>query len=493
MKGIPKKNITNFGSELDFMDASSFYKLLKDQFPHNPTLKQDIVLQQLSDFIYSEEKNELFLLKGFAGTGKTTIIGALVTNLWQTLRKSVLLAPTGRAAKVITNYSGTTAHTIHRHIYFPRKQKGGGVKFVLSPNKHKNTIFIVDEASMIPDSPADSKIFENGSLLDDLISYVYSGHKCKLLLIGDTAQLPPVNLSLSPALNEGTLSLNYNKEVRKMELDEVVRQQLNSGILLNATNLREQLQDDYADDFKFQVNNFTDIIRLVDGYEIQDAIDGSYSQNGKEETAIIVRSNKRANMYNQQIRSRILFLDNELATGDYLMVVKNNYFWLKTSSEAGFIANGDIIEVLEIFAIKELYGFKFAEVKVQMVDYPKMSPFETVLLLDTLDINSPSLPYEESNRLYQEVMKDYEEETSNYKKFLKVKNNKYFNALQVKFSYAITCHKSQGGQWDTVFVEQPYLPNGVGIEYLRWLYTAVTRAKNKLYLIGFKDDFFVDM
>ncbi len=490
MKGIAQKNISNFGSENDFMDAASFYKLLKEKFPHTPTLKQDIVLQQLSDFIFSENKNELFLLKGFAGTGKTTIIGAVVTNLWKTLKKSVLLAPTGRAAKVITNYSGTTAHTIHKHIYFPKKEKGGGVKFVLSPNKHKNTIFIVDEASMISDTSSDSKIFDNGSLLDDLIMYVYSGHKCKLILIGDTAQLPPVNTTLSPALNENTLSLNYNKEVKKMELDEVVRQQLDSGILLNATNLREQLQDDFVDDFKFQLGNFKDIVRLIDGYEIQDAINDSYSENGKEETAIVVRSNKRANLYNQQIRGRILFLENELATGDYLMVVKNNYFWLKPTSEAGFIANGDIVEVLEIFAIKELYGFKFAEVKVQMVDYPNMKPFETVLMLDTLDINSPSLSYEDGNKLYQEVMLDYEEETSKYKKFLKVKNNKYFNALQVKFSYAVTCHKSQGGQWDTVFVEQPYLPNGVDKEYLRWLYTAVTRAKRKLYLIGFKDEFF---
>src|SRR5690606_7663670 len=370
---------------------------------------------------------------------------------------------------------------------FPKRDKSGGMKFVLAPNKHKNTIFIVDEASMIPDTATDSKIFENGSLLDDLLMYVYSGHQCKLILIGDTAQLPPVNLTLSPALNENTLALNYNKEVKTMELDQVVRQQLDSGILLNATNLREQLAVEFVDEFRFDVRNFQDVVRLVDGYEIQDAINQAYSEVGKEETAIIVRSNKRANQYNQQIRGRILFLENELAAGDYLMVVKNNYFWIETSSDAGFIANGDIIEVLEIFSIKELYGFRFAEVKVQMVDYPNMKPFETVLMLDTLEINNPSLPYEDSNRLYQEVLLDYQEETSKYKKFLSVKNNKYFNALQVKFSYAVTCHKSQGGQWDTVFVEQPYLPNGVDREYLRWLYTAVTRAKEKLYLIGFKD------
>jgi exodeoxyribonuclease-5 len=471
---------------------TTFFKLLKDKFPHDPTAKQSVALQQLASFVLSKEKECVFMLKGFAGTGKTTIVGTIVTNLWNTKMKAVLMAPTGRAAKVMSNYSGTQAFTIHRKIYFPKKQSGGGVQFVLSPNKHRNTIFIVDEASMIPDTPADSKLFENGSLLDDLLMFVYSGHNCKLILIGDTAQLPPVHLNISPALDENQLALNYKKEVIKLELDEVVRQAEDSGILVNATHLREQLQSEFFDDFKFSISNYTDIVRLVDGNDIQEAIDDSYSQNGKEETAIIVRSNKRANLYNENIRNRILFLENELAVGDYMMVVKNNYFWLTPTSEAGFIANGDIIEVLEIFAIKELYGFKFAEVKVKMVDYPNQKPFETVLLLDTIMAETPSLSYDDGNRLYQEVMKDYADEKSKYKKFLAVKNNKFFNALQVKFSYAITCHKSQGGQWNAVFVEQPYLPNGMDKEYLRWLYTAVTRAKHKLYLIGFKDDFFVD-
>lgn len=472
------------------MTSPEFYSLIREQFPFQPTLKQNIVLQQLSEFIFSKQKNALYLLKGYAGTGKTTIVGTIVSNLWKAKKSAVLMAPTGRAAKVISNYSGKEAFTIHKKIYFPKKDKGGGVKFVLQPNKHKNTVFIVDEASMIPDTPAESKFFENGSLLDDLMQYVYSGHHCKLLLIGDTAQLPPVKLDLSPALNENTINLNYNKEVTKMELDEVVRQEHNSGILVNATLLREALSNSFFEDFKFDLNGFKDIVRLVDGYDIMDAINDAYSNLGNEETTIIVRSNKRANLYNQQIRSRILFNENELSSGDYLMVVKNNYFWIKPTTEAGFIANGDIIEVLEIFRIEELYGFRFAEVKVRMVDYPKMRPFETVLLLDTITAETPSLPYEESNRLYQEVMKDYENETMKYKKFLKVKANKHFNALQVKFSYAITCHKSQGGQWNTVFVEQPYLPNGIDKDYLRWLYTAITRAKEKLYLIGFKDDFF---
>ncbi|MFG6687859.1 ATP-dependent RecD-like DNA helicase [Mariniflexile sp. HNIBRBA6329] len=472
------------------MTSSEFYSLIKQQFPFQPTTKQNIVLQQLSEFIFSKAPNALYVLKGYAGTGKTTIVGTIVNNLWKAKKSSVLMAPTGRAAKVISNYSGKEAFTIHKKIYFPKKEKGGGVSFVLQPNKHKNTIFIVDEASMIPDTPGDSKLFENGSLLDDLLQYVYSGHQCKLLLIGDTAQLPPVKLDLSPALDENSLALNYNKEVTRMELDEVVRQEQDSGILVNATVLREALSNGFNDAFKFDLAHYTDIVRLIDGHEIMDAINDSYSALGNEETAIIVRSNKRANLYNQQIRNRILFNESELSSGDYLMVVKNNYFWIKPTTEAGFIANGDIIEVLEIFSITELYGFRFAEVKIRMVDYPKMPPFETVLLLDTIESETPSLSYEDSNKLYQEVMKDFESETSNYKKFLKVKASKHFNALQVKFSYAITCHKSQGGQWNTVFVEQPYLPNGIDKEYLRWLYTAVTRAKEKLYLIGFKDEFF---
>lgn len=474
------------------MTSPEFYSLLTEHFPFKPTLKQEIVLKELSEFILDSPSNALYVLRGYAGTGKTTIVSTMVTNLWKIKKSAVLLAPTGRAAKVISNYSRKEAFTIHKKIYFPKKSKNGGISFVLQPNKHKDTIFIVDEASMIPDTPGDSKLFENGSLLDDLMQYVYSGHRCKLLLIGDTAQLPPVKLDLSPALEAGKLALTYNKQVAENELNQVVRQEEGSGILENATILRTQLQNEQFDSFKFQLKDFKDIVRLTDGEEVMSAINDSYSNLEKEEIAIIVRSNKRANLYNQSIRQRILFNENELTTGDYLMVVKNNYFWIKPNSEAGFIANGDIVQVLEIFKIEELYGFRFAHVKIKMVDYPRMRPFETVLLLDTIMAESPSLTYEDSNRFYNEVVKDYEDETSNYRKFLKVKNNKHFNALQVKFSYAVTCHKSQGGQWNTVFIEQPYLPNGIDRDYLRWLYTAVTRATTKLYLIGFKDDFFVN-
>jgi exodeoxyribonuclease-5 len=474
------------------MNVSQFYSLLKNDFPHSATPKQDIALQLLSNFTLSENHKELFLLKGYAGTGKTTIVGTLVKNLWKAKKSAILLAPTGRAAKVISNYSNKEAFTIHKKIYYPKSQKGGGVSFTLQKNKHRNVIFIVDEASMIPDINQESKLFENGSLLDDLMQYVYSGHQCKLLLIGDTAQLPPVKLSISPALDKHTLTNYYNKEVIELEMDEVVRQQQDSGILVNATKIRNRIEDGLFEAFKFSEMPYAEVIRPLDGQELMDAIQDSYATLGNEDTVIIVRSNKRANLYNQNIRNRILFQEEELSAGDYLMVVKNNYFWVKPHTEAGFIANGDIVEVLEIFSFKDLYGFRFAEVKIRMVDYPRMQPFETVLLLDTLTSETPSLSYEDSNKLYQEVMQDYASEKSNYKRFLSVKNNTFFNALQVKFSYAITCHKSQGGQWNTVFVEQPYLPNGVDKEYLRWLYTAVTRAKEKLYLIGFKDEFFVD-
>ena len=471
------------------MIPAKFYNTLRNNFPFQPTLKQDIFFQKVADFVSNENQDEIFLLKGYAGTGKTTVISTIVEHLKDINKKYVLLAPTGRAAKVMANYSEKPAHTIHKRIYFPKKSSGG-VSFTMQTNKFKNTIFIVDEASMISDSPTESSMYENGSLLDDLIMYIYSGHNCKMILVGDTAQLPPVGMDVSPALDMDKLSMNYNMEVPHIELDEVMRQEEKSGILYNATELREILKSHFIDTFQFQLRGFKDIVRLTDGYDIQDAIHAAYSNYSIEDTAFIVRSNKRANQYNQQIRMKILDKESELSPGDFMMVVKNNYFWLKDSDEAGFIANGDIIEILEILRIVELYGFKFAKVKIRMIDYPNQIPLETILILDTVMSESPSLTYDQSNLLYQEVMKDYEDETSQYHRLQKVKNNEYFNALQVKFSYAITCHKSQGGQWNTVFIEQPYLPDGIDRDYIRWLYTAVTRAKDKLYLIGFQDEYF---
>lgn len=467
-----------------------FLRLLLEKFPFEPTTPQAIFFEKIAHYLLVPKQDELFVLKGFAGTGKTTVISALVNHLQLINQKYVLLAPTGRAAKVMAGYAEKQAFTIHKRIYFPKKNKNGGIGFVLQANKFKNTVFIVDEASMIGDTSTEHSMYANGSLLDDLLFYIDAGENCKLILVGDTAQLPPIQSDVSPALNTDSLALHYNKHVIEIELDEVVRQAEKSGILYNATKLRALLKLNFFTDFQFKLKGFSDVVRLQDGYDIQDAIHQAYYNYSIEDTAFIVRTNKRANQYNQQIRSKILGKESELAAGDLLMVVKNNYFWLKETSEAGFIANGDIIEVLSIRSIKELYGFKFADVTIRMVDYPNQLPFETTLILDTLTSESPSLTYEESNKLYQEVLQDYEEERHQYRKLLKVKSNPFFNALQVKFSYAITCHKSQGGQWSTVFIEQPYLPDGIDRDYVRWLYTAVTRAQNKLYLIGFKDEFF---
>ena len=472
------------------MNSSEIYSILSNTFPLKPTLKQIDWFKSIADFLDSPLKENIFLLKGYAGTGKSTLIGHLVQHLQKFSFKSVLIAPTGRAAKVISNYSNRSAFTIHKQIYYPKSEKGGGVKFILKANKHKNTLFIVDEASMIGDDRQNSKFFENGSLLNDLIQYVSTGNSCFLILVGDTAQLPPVNLEISPALSKEELEDNYNKKVTAITLTEVVRQLSDSGILYNATVLREFIFQEVFNKFRFELNSFDDIQRIQDGEELLNILDNSFNEYGIDQVVFIVRSNKRANLYNQNIRKRILFLESSLSVGDQLMVVKNNYFWIKPESQAGFIANGDIIVVEKINNIKEFYGFKFAEITAKLVDYPEISSFETVVLTDTLTSNTPSLNYEESQSLYKSVQEDYKNEKSSYKKFLKVKNNPYFNALQVKYSYSITCHKSQGGQWDRVFVEYPYLPDGPNKDFFRWLYTAITRAKKGLYLVGFPKEYF---
>lgn len=470
--------------------SSKFYENLIQKFPFSPTLSQNILLEMLAKFIVNEKSDSIFLLKGYAGTGKTTTISTLVNNLWRIHKKAVLLAPTGRAAKVISGYANKKAFTIHKGIYFSKKNKGGGIDFRLKTNKHTNTLFIVDEASMISDTNSSTRLFEKQSLLNDLLTYIYSGKNCQAIFVGDTAQLPPVKLDISPALDAQYLQFNFNKKVIQFELDEVVRQHSESGILHNATQLRYALHKNPFSDFTFNLH-FPDIIRLIDGYDIEDALVSAYNNKGIENTAFIVRSNKRANLYNQQIRSRIIGLESEIATGDFIMVVKNNYYWLDNNSDAGFIANGDICEILQIYNTKELYNFRFAEVKLRMIDYPNQAAFDTVILLDTLTSKTPSLSYEESNKLYNEVLQDYTHLKSKYQQMLSVKNNTYFNALQVKFSYAVTCHKSQGGQWNTLFIEQPYLPEGQNTAYLRWLYTAVTRAQKKVFLIGFPDCYFM--
>ncbi|MCK5825075.1 MAG: AAA family ATPase [Ichthyobacteriaceae bacterium] len=473
------------------MNSSTFKNQIISEFPFIPTQEQAELISKLAEFIISDNTNQIFLLKGYAGTGKTTIISTVVNTIFKAKKKAFLLAPTGRAAKVIGNYSGKTAFTIHRRIYKPKISADTGVSFIRQTNTTKDTIFFVDEASMISDTQMEGKMYKSTSVLDDLMEFIDEGVKSKIIFIGDEAQLPPVNLEMSPALDANNLGLRYNKEVIEFQLKEVLRQDVESGILRNATNIRNMQQDTFFNQLKFSLANQTEVIRLTDGYDIESAIVDSYSNVGMDETSIIVRSNKRANLWNQQIRNRIMMQESEISAGDILMIVKNNYFWLDPKSAPGFIANGDTIEVLRIIAIKELYGFRFAEIEARLIDYPNEPNLETVVMLDTISIEAPSLPFEDANRLYNEVNKDYEDITSNYKRYQKVKENVFFNALQIKFAYAITCHKSQGGQWDTVFIEQAWLPDGeITLEYLRWLYTAATRAKKRLYLLGFKDEFF---
>lgn len=472
------------------MQASDFNALLIKKFPFKPTASQSHWISEVSDFLFEAYPNSIFILKGYAGTGKSTSIGHLVQHLSKIKYRAVLMSPTGRAAKVMGGYAGKKAFTIHKQIYYTKSEGGSGMQFTLKTNKAKDTLFVVDEASMIGDDRQNTKLFENGSLLADLMQYVDTGNNCKLLLVGDPAQLPPVHLNISPALDPDYLEREFNKEVVECILEEVVRQKLNSGILANATHLRSFLDDAISTDFQFDLSIGSDVNRMIEGNTILASLEEAIHNDGLEETVFIVRSNKRANLYNQQIRQRILFLEAELSVGDQLMVVKNNYFWLAPESTPGFIANGDLIKVLRILNHKEIYGFRFAKVEVAMVDYPDEKPFETMLLLDTLTSESPSLSFEQGNQLYQAVNEDYQHLTTKYKRFMAVKSDPYFNALQVKYSYAITCHKSQGGQWNKVFIEQPYLPDGPSEEYYRWLYTAITRSKQQLYLIGFGKEYF---
>ncbi len=462
------------------------YQILYQHLQFHPTKLQDKALKMLGLYLSNVQNNQIFVLKGYAGTGKTSLMKTVVESLPKFGLKSVLMAPTGRAAKVMVKYTRHKAYTIHKKIYTLQTNSEGRLFFRLKKNKNKNTIFIVDEASMIPDADANGDMFNKSSLLLDLINYVYTAQGCKLILIGDTAQLPPVKLQLSPALDIGKLQTISCKEILTIELTEVMRQLKDAGILANATLLREMVNKREAVNFYFNTN-YKDVICLSDGYDIQDALVTAFEKKQIEKSVFIVRSNKRATLYNRQIRTVILGQDNKIATGDFIMVVKNNYFWLSDTATASFIANGDICEIMRVRKTEDLYGFSFAEVTLRMVDYPEQHPFEAVIILDSLYSDVPSLTREQSSRLYHQIAKDYED-LQGFKKYLAIKNNKYFNALQVKFAYAVTCHKAQGGQWETVFVEKPYLPDGVSTPYYRWLYTAITRAGKKLYLIGFEHE-----
>ena len=466
------------------MKTQKFIERLLKHFSHKPTKEQKAVLEDLSEFISTLGSRSIFLLKGYAGTGKTTLISSLVKSLPSVGKRSALLAPTGRAAKVLAKYSKRKASTLHKKIYWIRTSKNGNTFITLKENLHTNTIFIVDEASMIPEDLNDS--LSKRSLLEDLIKYVYEGIDCKLILIGDTAQLPPVHLDVSPALDEENLDKKYQKQIISKELKEVVRQEKNSLVLENATQLRKLIEVNNNSLPKIKLNN--DVIRISSGEELQENIEAAYAQSGVENTTIICRSNKRANQYNNRIRSEILWQEDIISSGDILMVVRNNYFWLDEKSEAGFLANGDIIEVTRVKEIIERYGFKFAKASIRLLDYPNENEVETILLLDTISSESPSLKYEEYKKLYKEVGLDYKGQKDINKK---IKENEFFNAIQIKFGYSITCHKAQGGQWKEVFIDIGYFKKEMlDKNYLRWLYTAFTRSTEKLYLIGFNSDFY---
>ena len=459
--------------------------IIKKNLQNQLNKNQLLALDKIISFIENKTNDEIFTLKGYAGTGKTYIISNIVKNLWKAKKSVLLLAPTGRSAKVLSSYCKKEAYTIHKEIFYTKNNFSGRLEFTLKVNKHKNTLFIVDEASMISTERGDGIGLFSQSLLDNIIKYVYSGFKCKLLLIGDVAQLPPVKSNISYALESDYLEKEYEKSICSSELTDVIRQEKESGILSFATSIRNKIENKFFEDINFNSDRFNDIIKVEDGEHLMNLIQDSYDFYGIEETAIIVRSNKRANLFNKSIREKILNNENSITVGDLLMVIKNNYFWLNNKRDIGFIANGDIIKIEEIYDIKEIYGFRFAEVKISMVDYPKILSFETVLILDSLFINTPSLDFNHMNQLYQEILKDYMSIKTKYKRYLAVKNNKFFNALQVKFAYSFTCHKSQGGQWSSIFLEYPFLPNGMDEDFFRWLYTAITRAKNKLHLIGF--------
>ena len=466
------------------MNSEKLQEKIRFNFPFQATNEQNDIITDISEFITTIGNRSIYVLKGYAGTGKTTLVSSLVKSLPVVAKRHVLMAPTGRAAKVLAKYSKRAASTIHRKIYWIRTNKSGNTFITRKENTHTNTIFFVDEASMISEN--NEKAFGNRSLLDDLIEYVYEGLDCKLILIGDTAQLPPVHLEVSPALNEEILERKSNKQIISRELTEVVRQKENSLILNNATLIREKIaKEDYT--FPSIITN-NEVIRINTGEDLQDALESAYSNNGINNTSVICRSNKRANLYNQQIRAKIRWQENEISSGDMLMVVRNNYFWLDESSKAGFIANGDIIMVTKINETIERYGFRFARASVEMVDYPKEKNLDLLLLLDTLTSESPTISYDQYQKLYKEICKDYKGQKEINKK---IKEDEFFNALQIKFAYAITCHKSQGGQWENIFVDMGYFTDQMlDNAYLRWLYTAITRATKKLYLINFNDNFF---
>jgi exodeoxyribonuclease-5 len=463
--------------------------LVRRNLGHVPTLGQEKLIEKISTFIFGPD-DRIFLIRGYAGTGKTTLVASLVKTLAEYKYRTVLLAPTGRAAKVLSSYSGFQAFTIHKKIYRQKKVVEGFGEFSLDRNMSRNTLFLVDEASMISNQSLELSIFGSGRLLDDLITYVYSAPGCKLVLIGDDAQLPPVGFEMSDALKVSYLE-RYGMKVEESVLTEVVRQTVDSGILHNATRLREILggNPERFDIPKLAVEGFPDITS-IGGDTLLEELERSYARAGQDETIVVCRSNKLANRYNKGIRDMILKYEEEIRLGDLVMVVKNNYFWLKDSPEIDFIANGDILEVVRARGSKELYDLNFRDLVLRFTDYRELE-FDAKVLMDTLFMDSPAMDRDSMRNFFAAVSLDYQHMKGKKHKTDAIREDPYFNALQIKFAYAVTCHKAQGGQWKHVYIDQGYVTEeNIDREYYRWLYTAITRATERVYFVNFKPEFF---
>ena len=469
------------------MRETILFSSLCKNLGYPPTDDQTDALKKIASYITEDKNDIIFLMTGYAGTGKTSVIGSLVKTLDVLRMKCVLLAPTGRAAKVLSSFAGKPAFTIHKKIYRQKSMKEGIGSFVLDRNLSKDTYFIVDEASMISNSSNDSSIFGSGKVLDDLIEYVYSGTDCKLIIVGDTAQLPPVGSQISPALDPRTMN-EYGFGLITAELRQVLRQSEKSGILMNATKIRGQIDEHNLNHPAISVEEFKDI-RRISGEDLIEEISSAYGSCGLEGTIIVVNSNKQANRYNQGIRNRIFFREEEISPGDMVMVVKNNYSITAEEENVAFIANGDIAEIRKIVKYEERYGFRFAEMILSFPDYDL--EIESKVMLDVLHLDTPALPSDRSSELFKNVQADYIHLKSRRKQYEAVREDPYFNALQIKFAYAVTCHKAQGGQWERVFIDQGmFNRNEITVDYLRWFYTALTRSTDKIYLVNFSDDFF---
>jgi exodeoxyribonuclease-5 len=469
------------------MRDTIIYNNLCKNLGNTPTEDQSEALKKIATYICENKNDIIFLLTGYAGTGKTSIISSIVRTLDLLRMRSVLLAPTGRAAKVLASFAGKQAFTIHKKIYRQKSSKDGIGRFVLDRNLSRETFFIVDEASMVSNSSSEISVFGSGRLLEDLIEFVYSGTNCKLILVGDTAQLPPVGSVISPALDPDALKTS-GFGLMNAELRQVVRQSETSGILMNATRIRLQISNNDLVKPKLDCINYKDIIRLS-GEDLIEEISTAYGTCSLEGTIIVVNSNKQANRYNQGIRNKIFFREEEIGPGDIVMIVKNNYSLADEEDPTRFIANGDIAEVKKIRKYEERYGFRFAEMELWFPDYNL--EIESKVMLDVLQLDSPALPAERNSELFHSILTDYVHLKTRKKQYDAVREDPYFNALQIKFSYAVTCHKAQGGQWERVFIDQGmFNRNEVTIDYLRWFYTALTRATEKVYLVNFSDEWF---